>query len=294
MQPVRIGNAMVGPGCPVFCVAEIGINHNGSMDLAKVMIDVAATIGADAVKFQKRTVEAVYSEEELSLPRNSPFGTTNGDLKRGLEFDVKQYAELGRYAISQDLAWGASVWDALAVGELGVACTTRPHFLKIASPTLTNKDVLKACSTLKNIDRIPVVLSTGMSTMGEIRDAISILGTENLILLHCVSAYPPMTCDLNLNVMSTLEAEFGCPVGYSGHELGNEASLVAASRGACLIERHFTLSKHLWGSDQKISLEPREFAEMLESIWDMQETLGEHEKTCMECELPAKAKLRKK
>ena len=293
MHPVRIGNDHVGPGCPTYVIGELGINHNGSMDMAKAMIDVAAKVGCDAVKFQKRTVEIVYSKEELSRPRNSPFGTTNGDLKRGLEFDVRQYAELGRYAISKGLAWGASVWDAIACGELGVKCTTRPNFLKIASPTLTDDDVLKACATLKMIDKIPVILSTGMSTLEEINHAISILGKDRLILMHCISAYPPEDRDLNVNTVLGLEAEFGLPVGYSGHELHNEASLLAAALGACCIERHFTLSRHLWGSDQKVSIEPTEMANLVNRLGMYNLMMGSFDSTCYSCEEKAKSKLRK-
>ena len=287
-----IGNDAVGDG-PCWTIAEAGINHNGSMDLAHAMIDVAAEIGADAIKWQKRTVEVVYTEAELAAPRDSRFGKTNGDLKRGLEFSTKQYGELGAHAAERGIAWGASVWDEFSVADLVCKCSTRPNFLKIASPTLTNKAVLQACAAAKNRDGIPVILSTGMSTLEEIRAAVDVLGRGNLILLHCVSAYPPPPRDLNLHVMDTLRAEFGCPVGYSGHEDGIEASVAAAGLGACIVERHFTLCNKLWGSDQKVSLEPRDFEMMLERIWENELFRGSYDKALLECELAAKKKLRR-
>ena len=293
MSSVRIGGDVVGGGEPTWVIAEIGINHNGSMDLAKAMIDAACDVGCDAVKFQKRTVEAVYSEAELIKPRKSPFGETNGDLKRGLEFDTRQMSKLGRYALDKGMAWGASVWDEFSVADLALKCTTRPSFIKIASPTLTNLNVLKACAPLMHIDRIPVILSTGMSSMDEVRKAVEILGTERLVLMHCVSDYPAQKRHLNLNNIHTLGAEFGVPVGYSGHEDGNDASIYAATLGACCIERHFTLSKSLWGSDQKVSLEPSDMRDMAIRLKLLSLMGGSYDVECLPCEEKAKSKLRK-
>ena len=293
MHPVKIGTDAVGDGCPCWSIAELGINHNGSMDLAKAMIDVAASVGADAVKFQKRTIDAVYSQDALLTPRKSPFGDTNGDLKRGLEFNLDQYAELGRYAIAKDLVWGASVWDEFAVEELVAICNVRPHFLKIASPTITNKSVTQLCAHAKREFGIPVIMSTGMSTLKEISEAVEIIGKSKLILMHCVSQYPQESLLTNMNIMDTLRAQYGVPVGYSGHELGIDISVHAASRGACCIERHFTLSRHLWGSDQKVSIEPGEFQQMIDKIQHLEAVDGSYDKKLLDVEIPAQRKLRR-
>ena len=204
---VKIANKMVGDGYPCFIIAEIGINHNGSVDLAKKMIDIAVTTGCDAVKFQKRTVDIVYTREELAKERHSVFGNTNGDLKRGLEFGEEEYREIDDYCSGHGILWFASCWDIPSIDfmeKFNVPC------YKIASASLTDDALLKHAKSKGK----PVLLSTGMSSMEQIRHAVSILGEENLVLYHCTSTYPSNAEETNLRVIETFKKEFSCPVGY--------------------------------------------------------------------------------
>lgn len=285
-RSVRIGSKLVGPGHPCFIVAEIGINHNGSVEIAKKLIDMAVNVGCDAVKFQKRTVNLVYTPEELAMPRESPFGKTNGDLKKALEFGEEEYKEIDSYCKEKGIMWFASAWDEASVNFLekfNVPC----H--KIASPCLTHKSLLeKVKSTGK-----PVILSTGMSTMEQVRKAVSVLGEENLVILHCTSTYPTPPNDHNLKVIHELMRHFNCPIGYSGHEPGVYASLVAAAMGACMVERHITLDRSMFGTDQAASLERKG----LEIIGEVTRLIpvyyGDGIKKIHESEIPIMKKLRK-
>ena len=238
---VRMGTKMVGEGQPCYIIAEIGINHNGDLDLAKRLISIAIAAGCNAVKFQKRTIEVVYSAEELSRPRESPFGNTNGDLKRGLEFEYEDYVELDRYCREVKMPWFASCWDEASVdliNRFDVPC------FKIASASLTDDNLLRHTRATGK----PILLSTGMSTVPEIDHAVEVLGKENLILLHACSTYPAYYEELNLKAISTLRARYGVPVGYSGHETGLPSTVAAAALGACVIERHITTDRAQWGS----------------------------------------------
>jgi N-acetylneuraminate synthase len=244
-KKVKIANKIVGDGEPVFITAEIGINHNGDINIAKKLIDVAVSAGCDAVKFQKRTIELVYTPEELAKPRESPFGKTNGDLKRALEFGEKEYAEIDRYCKEKGILWFASPWDVKSVDFLekfDVPC----H--KVASAMLTDDELLKKIKATGK----PVILSTGMSTQEQIRHAVQVLGEDNLVLLHCTSTYPCSDEELNLKVIQWLRDNFTCPVGYSGHEVGVYSSLVAVLLGACMIERHITLDRAMFESELPI------------------------------------------
>lgn len=290
MSIVEIGHKKVGDGWPVFVTAEIGINHNGDLGLAKALIRAAKNAGADAVKFQKRTVDVVYSPEELAAPRESPFGKTNGDLKRGLEFDAQAYWELAHLAKELDLIFYASPWDLESVDfleTLGVPC----H--KVASPVLTNKELLHK---LRDTGK-PLFVSTGMSTEKEVFQAIAELyrPEHNRVLMHCVSSYPTPYYDINLNYMMFLSkvVKEVYPVGYSGHEEGIFPSVLAAALGAVSIERHLTLSKTMWGSDHKVSLEPDEFKEMVLQIKRIHVIMGDSHKRLTEEENASKKKLRK-
>lgn len=284
--PLRIGNRLVGHGQLCFVVAEIGINHNGDLESARKLIAAAALAGCDAVKFQKRTIETVYSPEELARPRESPFGTTNGDLKRGLEFGLNEYREIDAYCRTHNLPWFASAWDAASVDFLE---QFDPPCYKIASGLLTDHELLRYHRRYRR----PIILSTGMSNLDEIDRAVEVLGTEQLILLHCTSTYPSQPEELNLRGILTLKERYGVPVGYSGHEIGLATTLAAVILGACMVERHLTLDRALWGSDQAASVEPHGFSRLVRDIRVTEKAMGDGVKRVYETELPIKAKLRR-
>ena len=284
--PVRIRSRLVGEGHPPFIVAEIGINHNGDLELAKRLIDAGVQAGCDAIKFQKRTIELVYAPEELARPRESPFGQTNGDLKRGLEFGLEAYQVIDRFCQERQLLWFASCWDERSVDFME---QFNPPCHKIASACLTDEALLRYVRSKGR----PVILSTGMSTMEQIRRAVDVLGDEELILLHCTSTYPSPPEELNLRMIPTLQRQFNCPVGYSGHEVGLATSVAAVALGACLIERHITLDRARWGSDQAASVEPHGFVRLLRDIRAVAQALGDGRKRVYESEKPVIAKLRR-
>ncbi len=284
---VKIGNKTVGEGYPCFIIAEIGINHNGSVKLAKQMIDIAKTTGCDAVKFQKRTVDVVYTKEELARERKSIFGNTNGNLKYGLEFGEKEYKEIDTYCKEKGIMWFASCWDEDSVDfieKFDVPC------YKIASASLTDDNLLKYTKSKGK----PILLSTGMSTMVQIKHAVTILGEENLILFHCTSTYPSNTAEINLRVIETFRKEFSCPIGYSGHERGVTPSILAVALGACAVERHITVDRTNWGSDQAASLEMAGLYHMVRDIRQVPDLLGDGIKTVYQREIPIIEKLRRK
>jgi len=289
MKKIKIGNRTIGEGEPVFISAEIGINHNGSVDIAKQLIDVATTAGADAVKFQKRTVDIVYTKEELAKPRENPFGATNGDLKRGLEFGDKQYMEINQYCKQKNIIWFASCWDEKSVDFID---RFNPPCYKIASASLTDDNLLKYTKAKGK----PIILSTAMSTMNEIEHAVGILEqkpTPGLIILHCTGTYPSKLEELNLNVITTLKKKFDWPIGYSGHEVGVPSSIIAAALGACMIERHITLDRAMWGSDQAASLEPKGLQMLVSNLRELPVILGDGVKKVFDSEIPIKKKLRR-
>jgi N-acetylneuraminate synthase len=283
---VRIGKKLVGEGKPVFIVAEIGINHNGDVEIAKKLIDAAVETGCDAVKFQKRTVDIVYTEEELARPRENPFGETNGDLKRGLEFGKKEYTEIDNYCKEKGILWFASCWDEPSVDFID---EFNPPCYKIASASLTDDKLLEHTRSKGK----PIILSTGMSTIDEIKHAVDILGQDNLIILHCTSTYPSDPEELNLQQIQSFKNIFNCPIGYSGHEVGLAPSVMAAVMGACMVERHITLDRAMWGSDQAASVEPQGFARMVRDIRLIPVIMGDGVKRVYESEVPIKKKLRR-
>ena len=283
---MKIGKHEIGGGNPAFIIAEIGINHNGDLDIAKKLIKSAKDAGCDAVKFQKRTIDVVYTADELAKPRENPFGATNGDLKRGLEFSRGAYAELDSYCRELEIIWFASPWDEQSVDFLesfGVPC----H--KIAAASLTDAGLLKR---LRDTGK-PVILSTGMSGIDEIDKAVALLDKSRLLLLHCVSLYPAPPEKINLRGMLTLMERYGVPVGYSGHELDTVISAAAVGKGAAAVERHFTLDRDMWGSDHKASINPAEMAELVRNIRLVEQALGTPELRCLEEEIPVKEKLRR-
>jgi N-acetylneuraminate synthase len=272
----------------VFIIAEIGINHNGDMDITKELIDGAANAGCDAVKFQKRTLEAVYTKEDLDRPRESPWGTTNRQQKEGLEFGKEEYDEIDLYCREKGVEWFASAWD------IDSQLFLRQYDLKynkVASAMLTCKELLEMIAEEGKY----TFISTGMSTMDEIKMATDIFKKANcpFELMHCNSTYPMKNEDANLNVIKTLRDSFGCKVGYSGHETGRVASVAATALGATSIERHITLDRAMYGSDQAASLEISEVDRLVEDIRTVEMAFGGHEKRVLEAEVPIKAKLRR-
>ncbi len=286
MKPVKVGDRLVGDGNPVFITAEIGINHNGDINIAKKLIDVAKETGCDAVKFQKRTVEVVYSPEELAKPRESPFGNTNGDLKRALEFGEEQYSEIDRYCKEVGIMWYASPWDEASVDFL--AKFDIPAY-KVASASLTDDNLLRHMKSKGK----PIIISSGMSSVEQIDHAISVLGKEDLLLMHTTSTYPSKVEELNLRVMDFLKKRYDVPVGYSGHEVGVSPSVIAVALGACAVERHITLDRAMWGSDQAASLEPQGLARMVRDIRQVPLIAGDGKKVVYESEIPIMKKLRR-
>jgi len=318
MPKIEIGNRAVGSKEPVFVIAEVGINHNGSVDLAKKLIDLAIRNGCQAVKFQKRTVETVYTPEELAKDRafdegfiihageraeqyginplpldararlkKDPKNTTNGDLKRILEFGLPEYRDIDAYCKKNGIMWTASPWDEASVEFLE---QFNVPFYKIGSPSLTDAGLLKA---IKKTGK-PVILSTGMSTLEQIRTAVEMLKGSPLALLHCTSTYPARDEELNLSAMETLRREFpDIPVGYSGHENGSTLAVCAVALGACIIERHITLDRTMPGSDQAASLEPFRLELMMGNIRRLERALGDGVKRVFPSEEPIREKLRR-
>lgn len=286
MQSVRIAEREIGPGHSTFVVAEIGINHNGSLETAKRLIAAAVTAGCDAVKFQKRSVDVVYSPEELARPRESPFGATNGDLKRGLEFGADQYAEIDRYCASSNIMWFASCWDEASVDMME---QFNPPCYKIASASLTDDNLLRHHRKTGR----PIIASTGMSTLEQIDHAVEVLGQRDLVLLHTTSTYPSEVAELNLRAIPRIIERYQLPIGYSGHEVGLYTTLAAVVLGACVIERHITLDRAMWGSDQAASVEPQGLARLVKDIRAVEKGLGDGVKKVYPSEVPIMQKLRR-
>ncbi|MEI8389052.1 MAG: N-acetylneuraminate synthase family protein [bacterium] len=285
-KTVKVGNKLIGKGQPCFVIAEIGINHNGCVKTAKKLIDIAASSGCDAVKFQKRTVDFVYTPEELAMQRPNHFGETNGDLKRGLELKFEDYEEIDDYCTKKGIMWLASCWDKNSVDFIEYF---NPPCYKIASATLTDDDLLRHTASKGK----PLLISTGMSTIEEIDHALKVINSENIILYHCTSTYPTDNNETNLLVILDFINRYNYPIGYSGHERGLIPSLVAASIGACSIERHITLDRTMWGSDHAASLEPLGLYRLVRDIKQMPAMLGDGHKIVYESEKPILAKLRK-
>jgi N-acetylneuraminate synthase len=283
---VKVGQHTVGEAAPCFVVAEIGINHNGDLDIAKRLISVAVAAGCQAVKFQKRTVDVVYSAAELARPRESPFGETNGDLKRGLEFGMDQYRAIDRYCRDVNILWFASCWDEASVDFIDAF---KPPAYKIASASLTDDGLLRHTRSKGK----PIILSTGMSTLEQVDHAVEVLGKEDLVILHTCSTYPAPYNELNLRVMSNLGERFGVPVGYSGHETGLPSTIAAVALGATMIERHITLDRAMWGTDQAASLEPNGVTRLVRDIRLVETAMGDANKTVLASEVPIMKKLRR-
>jgi len=278
--------ARVGEAEPCFIVAEIGINHNGDLGIAKRLIDAAKKAGCDAVKFQKRTVGIVYSKEELERPQESPFGKTTGDLKRGREFNYAEYKEIDSYCLQLGILWFASCWDKDSVDFIE---QFNPPCYKISSACLTDDELLRHTRSKNK----PIILSTGMSTSEQIDHVVEVLGQENLVILHCTSTYPSKIEELNLRAIPKLQKRYDCPVGYSGHEVGISTTIAAATLGACIIERHITLDRSMWGSDQAASIEPMAMERIVRYIHANEQAMGDGIKKVYPSEIPILEKLRR-
>jgi len=284
---VSFGSRKIGPGQPVFIAAEIGINHNGSLDDAKRLIEAAAAAGADAVKFQKRTPEICVPDDQKQIMRDTPWGRMSYlDYRYKVEFNREQYLELGEHANKCNLEIFASPWDIESVDFL----TSIDHkAIKIASASLTDLELLKKVRETRKL----IIASTGMSTMSEITSAMGVLGDDNLVLCHATSAYPCSVNELNLKMIHTLQSKFGVPVGYSGHEVGLATTLAAVAMGAVFIERHITLDRTLWGSDQAASVEPVGFAKLVRDIRSIELAMGDGIKKVYASEEGPRQKLRR-
>jgi N-acetylneuraminate synthase len=283
---VKIGERLVGDGQPCFVVAEVGINHNASLELTRKLISAAHLAGCDAVKFQKRTIDLVFTPEELARPRESPWGSTYGDAKRALEFGQTEYAAIDEYARLHGILWYASCWDPASVDFMA---QFDPPCYKIASACLTDDELLRYH---RRIGR-PIVMSTGMSTLEQIDHAVEVLGTGDLILLHATSTYPAQLDELNLLAIRAMRERYQLPIGYSGHEVGLAPSLAAAVLGACMIERHITLDRAMWGTDQAASVEPQGFARLVKDIRAVEKAMGDGVKRVHASELPVMQHLRR-
>ena len=286
-RAVQIGDRMVGDGYPTYVVAEIGINHNGSVDIAKKMIDSAKHAGVDAVKFQKRTPELCVPPEQRGVMRETPWGyITYLDYRYKVEFEQAQYEEIDRYCKEVGIDWFASVWDEPSVDFME---QFHPLCYKVPSASLTDHALL---ARLRAAGR-PIILSTGMSTMEQIEQAVAVVGQERLMITHTTSTYPCDPEELNLNMIGTLRQKFPVPIGYSGHEVGLIPSVVAVALGACLVERHITLDRAMWGSDQAASVEGGGFERMVHYIRVTEASLGDGVKKVYGSEMSSLKKLRR-
>lgn len=286
-REVRIGNKFVGDGHPAYIVAEVGINHNGDLEIAKDLIKAAKHAGVDAVKFQKRTPELCVPPEQRGQMRETPWGyITYMDYRYKVEFNEKEYDEIDRYAREIGMDWFASVWDEPSVDFLE---RYNPIAYKVPSASLTDKSLL---THLRKTGR-PLILSTGMSTIKQIKSAVALIGEENLVITHATSSYPCDPNELNLRMIQTLRNTYNCPIGYSGHEVGLVTSAVAVGLGACMVERHITLDRALWGSDQAASVEPGGFERLVKYIRVTEMAVGDGVKKVYDSEMSSLRKLRR-
>ena len=287
VETVRIGSRLVGLNQPVFIIAEIGINHNGEVEVAKKLIDVAKDAGCDAVKFQKRTPKICVPPEQAGVMRETPWGTmTYLEYKERTEFGEIQYKEIDSYCRSRGIVWFASPWD---VPSARFLANFETPVMKIASACLTDDELL---SEVKAIAK-PVIMSTGMSTIDEIDHAVTRLDRTNLILGQATSTYPCSPDELNLRAIHTLRERYGVPVGYSGHETGLQTTVAAVALGACFVERHITLDRAMWGTDHAASVEPQGLQRLVRDIRTVELAIGDGAKRLFDSEVAVRRKLRR-
>ncbi len=284
---VSVGKKAIGAGEPVYIIAEIGINHNGDIEIAKQLMDVAVETGCDAVKFQKRTPEICVPEEQKSIPRETPWGSmTYFEYKKRIEFEQNEFEQIDAYAKKIGIDWFASPWDVPSVNFLegfNVPCQ------KIASACLTDSELLTAINKTKTT----TILSTGMSSMQEIDKAVSLLNDVPLAIAQATSTYPAEASELNLRAIQTFAEKYRVPVGYSGHERGLQVTIAAVALGATFIERHITLDRSMWGTDHSASLEPEGLKKLVRDIRVVELALGDGKKKVYDSEIPIRAKLRR-
>jgi len=286
-REIKFGERMLGDGHPTYIIAEIGINHNGSVQTAKDLIKAAHEAGVDAVKFQKRTPEICVPDHQKDQMRDTPWGYISYlDYRYKVEFGQEEYQAIDSYCKSLGIDWLASSWD---FPSLAFIDAFNPPAHKVPSALLTDHNLLRA---IKDTGR-PVILSTGMSTMDEIMAAVDILDLDSLLICHSTSSYPCPPEELNLKMIQTLKEKFSCPVGYSGHEVGLVPSALAVAMGACLVERHVTLDRAMWGSDQAASVEPHGVRTLVKYIRVTEKSLGDGEKKVYESEQSSLDKLRR-
>lgn len=283
-----IGNRRVGDSYPVYFIAEIGINHNGDIDVTKKLIDAAVVAGCDAVKFQKRTPELCVPPEQRNLMRETPWGPmTYMEYRHKVEFGQEEYAQIDSYCRQKNIHWFASCWDIKSVEFIEQFA---PVCYKVASASLTDDKLLKYI----NAKQRPIILSTGMSTPEEIDHAVSLLNMQRLLIAHSTSSYPCRPEELNLRMIHTLQQKFACPIGYSGHEVGLQTTCAAVAIGANFVERHITLDRAMWGSDQSASVEPWGVMRLVRDIRLIEKALGDGVKRVYDSEKPVIERLRNK
>ncbi len=285
---IKAGEKSIGDGEKVYIIGEIGINHNGSLKIAKQLIQAAKNAGCDAVKFQKRSPEHCVPKDQWNIERETPWGRmTYIEYRYKVELSLEDYSEIDRYCKKLGINWFASCWDEPSVDFIE---QFSPDIYKAASAALTDFDLLKK----KRATGKPLIISTGMSTMDEIQETVNFLGPDNLLIAHATSAYPCPLEELNLRMIITLKEMYpDIPIGYSGHEVGLIPTGVAVAFGAAFVERHITLDRSMWGSDQAASVEPQGLRKLVEYIRDIEKSLGDGVKKVYESELSQMKKLRK-
>jgi N-acetylneuraminate synthase len=288
VSTVNLGDRLVGDGQPCFVIAEIGINHNGDVNLAKRLIDVAVLAGCNAVKFQKRTPDLCVPISQRGIMRETPWGyITYLEYRARVEFGLAEYQQIDAYCRERRMIWFASCWDEPSVDfiqKFDVPC------YKIASASMNNENLLRHTRATGK----PVLLSTGMSSLADVDQAVKTLGLDDLVILHAVSTYPANYDELNLRAIPALRKRYDVPVGYSGHETGIASSVAAVALGACVVERHITVDRAMWGSDHAASLEPNGITRLVRDIRLVETSMGTGEKKVLERELPIIARLRGK
>jgi len=286
-KDVQIGDRLVGQDHPVYVIGEIGLNHNGDVDIAKKLVDAAVLAGCDAVKFQTRTPEVCVPPEVRDVQRETPWGVMSYfEYRKRVEFGHEEYGEIDRYCHDRGVQWFTSCWDVPSVDFIE---QFQPVCHKVASASLTDDALLMR---LRATGR-PIILSTGMSTMEEIDRAVHVLGRDRLVITHTTSTYPCKHEEINLRMIDTLRERFDVPIGYSGHEVGLQVSCAAVALGACVVERHITLDRTMWGSDQAASVEPAGLMRLVRDIRIIQTALGDGIKQVYGSELPIQKKLRR-
>ena len=287
MPQLSIGSVPVGHDHPVYVIGEIGLNHNGDIDIAKKLIDVAAFAGCQAVKFQKRTPEVCVPKDQWEIERDTPWGRmTYIKYRHKVEFGDDEYGEIDRYCKEKGIDWFASCWDE---GSVDFIEKFDPVAYKFASASITDDALVKKTNGTGK----PIILSTGMSTMEEIDHAVALCDRDRLILTHSTSTYPCKPAEINLRMIGTLREKYGVPTGYSGHEVGLQVTVAAVAMGACVVERHITLDRTMWVSDQAASVEPQGLIRLVRDIRTVEQARGDGIKVVYDSEVPIRKKLRR-